>query len=738
MALKPHWVRARQELLSLTARLTSGERDVVRLADLLTAQAYAHSLGLVPSVELADARAIRTQLGSRLALFTLPPLQTDATTWREAARTARKVAAAPFDRPIATVWSQSSQVADPDRKSRGAYSTHHDLASVMVRLAIEDDPDTVILDPSAGHGALLLAAFDELRRRGWSARTAARALHGVELDAHARELCCLKLWLAASDPEVPLADIGQRVVLGNSLCASWGAGKDQLDLLAGADDHPSGRWSDWFPAIIDRGGFTVVVANPPWESLRQTIAASSHEWTERDRTRHRLGVRRPGATELLPPLYSAQGRGDRNLYKGFVELFPHLLREGGRLIALLPGAFASDLGLAPARELYFDAMAIEQWTGFENRLGYFPIDGRYKFGILAARRVPAGTQAVRLRFLGRDASEALTPDLHVTMSREGLERLGGPSRMLPEVSDEGEAAVLMSAVENGSPFFGRGSFGEIQYRREVDLSLDRKTGAFIHVSEAMERGFAPAGDGTWISREQVLVPLVEGRMVAPFDFFQKSWRRGVARKAYWSQNGELAIGQCQPQFLAPRRTFGPARLAICDVTSATNTRTMLATWVPPWPCGNTAPVLELVDVRSAMALLAVLNSMTFDWVLRRIAAGLHLNRFYLEATPLPSVTDHDLVTLAAYASRMTLDNPRHGGLAAADRLDPSRAEGDGVTVDASVVESIVARGYGLTTRDLQRVLSQDPSDRKGLWRYFAAEPNAQEVARATIEMLRVA
>ena len=208
---------------------------------------------------------------------------------------------------------------------------------------------------------------------------------------------------------------------GNALCAVWTPHADAAD-----------SWLDWFPGRLPtRRLDSVVVANPPWESLRHAGGGA------RRARAYPRGAACPageGAGRAdLPRLYTAQGRGDRNLFKGFVELFPApAATPAGGWVALLPGAFTirpRDVG--QARDLYFEHMAVDQWTGFENRAGYFPIDGHYKFGILSARRALAGTAAVRLRFMARDARDALDSDRHVELTRDALERLGGPSRMLP-------------------------------------------------------------------------------------------------------------------------------------------------------------------------------------------------------------------------------------------------------------------------------------------------------------------
>jgi hypothetical protein len=148
-------------------------------------------------------------------------------------------------------------------------------------------------------------------------------------------------------------------------------------------------------------------------------------------------------------------------------------------------------------------------------------------------------------------------------------------------------------------------------------------------------------------------------------------------------------------------------------------------------------VLELRDHQSLFALLAVLNSMTFDWIARRIVAGLHLNRFYLETIPLPHVDRRDIEQLAEYACFRTRAATRFSSLTEDDReLVPTARNGS--APGPALIEAIVARGYGLDFRAMMTVLSDDRSDRRGLWRYYAANPSAAEVAAESLDLLREA
>jgi hypothetical protein len=223
-------------------------------------------------------------------------------------------------------------------------------------------------------------------------------------------------------------------------------------------------------------------------------------------------------------------------------------------------------------------------------------------------------------------------------------------------------------------------------------------------------------------------------MVGPYDFHQKSWVAGSGRTAAWSYANGSRLGDCKPQYLIKPASEHKHRVAICDVTSATNTRTVLATWVPPtWRCGNTAPVLVFESERAALAALAVLNSMVFDWLARRVVAGLHLNRFYLAVLSWPSIGEGDIRELASAASALQQLNPRYQSLAA-----PRIAEAASTAsyVDAhALIESVVARGYALDHEEVATIYSPDISDRRGFWRHFTADPHAQAIARRALELL---
>lgn len=688
-------------LAEQASEVASG-RDSARVANLAIAAQIAARRGHYGRRDALSGDALPEAISS-LALSPLKVDERHASAWRQLACTSREAADVFASHGSMDTWVQAFQGGDGARKSRGAYATPQPLAQPMAQLLLRTSrlPHR-ILDPSAGAGGLLVAVLRELLRvdpATGAGRHACR-LYGVELDAVARELCCLLIWLECWQ-ELELKEIAQRIVVGNAVTRDW--------------------WSDEL--------YDAVIMNPPWDSLRHQTSASVDADLQRTATLARLCEQRR-VSPSLPPLYSAHGRGDRNLYKAFVELVPHLVTPGARVVLLIPGAWSSDLGTRDLRRAYVSQLAIEQWTSFENLSGYFPIDGRYKFGILVGVRSDGGTSSLSIRAFATDANAAF--EEHVRVSRAELDELGGDASTIPDLTSTVELGLMLKFKRVGIPFFDpAGPFGAVRYVREVDLTLDRQAGAF-HRTEELD--VEPCGDGTWItSAGQVLVPLMEGRMVGQYDFHQKCWVAGSGRSAEWSYANGTRLDNCRPQYLIQPVSEHEHRVAICDVTSATNTRTVLATWVPPtWRCGNTAPVLVFPDERAALGALAVLNTMVFDWIARRVVSGLHLNRFYLQALNWPRLSEDDVGELAAAAAALQQLTPRYGDLkepkiqAAASPLPYVEAH--------ALIESVVARGYGLRHDELALIYTRDKSDRRGFWRHFAADPHAEAIAVRALEL----
>ncbi|GAA1053921.1 Eco57I restriction-modification methylase domain-containing protein [Dietzia natronolimnaea] len=126
-----------------------------------------------------------------------------------------------------------------------------------------------VIDPACGSGAFLVGVFDYLLAEHdrvaqilgtyilTSLEDSYRAIltdniYGVDLNEESVELTKLSLWLKTALKDKDLTDLDENIKCGNSLISR-----------SGITDRPF-NWEEAFPRVFSRGGFHVVVGNPPY------------------------------------------------------------------------------------------------------------------------------------------------------------------------------------------------------------------------------------------------------------------------------------------------------------------------------------------------------------------------------------------------------------------------------------------------------------------------------------------
>jgi hypothetical protein len=129
-----------------------------------------------------------------------------------------------------------------------------------------------ILDPACGSGAFLNQALDFLIKEHQYIDVLQTALsggsivfpnientvlenniYGVDLNEESVEIAKLSLWLRTAQPRRKLNDLSSNIKCGNSL----------IDSKAVAGDKAF-NWKEQYPEIFAKGGFDVVIGNPPY------------------------------------------------------------------------------------------------------------------------------------------------------------------------------------------------------------------------------------------------------------------------------------------------------------------------------------------------------------------------------------------------------------------------------------------------------------------------------------------
>jgi type I restriction-modification system DNA methylase subunit len=133
-----------------------------------------------------------------------------------------------------------------------------------------------VCDPACGSGAFLNAALDFLmtEHRYIDELTAKlfgsgivfpnienaileNNLYGVDINEESVEIAKLALWLRTAKPQRKLNSLNNNIKCGNSLISDPEvAGEKAFD------------WQKEFPQVFEKGGFDVVIGNPPYVNAR--------------------------------------------------------------------------------------------------------------------------------------------------------------------------------------------------------------------------------------------------------------------------------------------------------------------------------------------------------------------------------------------------------------------------------------------------------------------------------------
>ena len=242
-----------------------------------------------------------------------------------------------------------------------------------------------VLDPACGSGAFLVAAFDyllaqyervnraiaELQGRPYQRglfdldrRILQDNLFGVDLNAESVEITKLSLWLKTARPDRPLDNLDANIRCGNSLveppAPEASPGLHAAFAALPGDSRPL-DWNAAFPEVMARGGFDIVVGNPPY--VRQEA----------------LGALKP----YLAARYAGY-HGAADLYVYFYERGLERLAPRGKLSYIVTNKWLRAGYGEPLRRLFSERAELEELLDF----GHAPIfeDADTFPCILVARR----------------------------------------------------------------------------------------------------------------------------------------------------------------------------------------------------------------------------------------------------------------------------------------------------------------------------------------------------------------
>jgi hypothetical protein len=526
------------------------------------------------------------------------------------------------------------------------------------------------------------------------------------------------------------------------------------------------HWPIEFPDVMQRGGFDVVLGNPPWERIK----VQEHEYfavrdpeiggakSAKIRAAMISKLRSASAGSAERTLYSEfeatrreaeavssfvllsrddcgrfplTGRGDVNTYALFAELFACLgkLRTG----VIVPTGIATDSLTAPFFAHLVEMKRLARLVDFENRAGLFPdVDSRMKFSLLTLGR---DEQEARFAFFLTDPAQLMEPERNFSLSPSTIKRLN-PNTLTASVFRSRSDAELTSKIYAKAPVLidaGRISEGNPWKINHASTFFDmtRDVKYFHSRRDLEEKDLIQVGSNLLESKtkETKFVPLFEAKMLHLFDHRWSSNSDDGTIDYDGSTDKSDPLYEPIPRFWVPADEVASRlqkhgwnkswMIGIRKITNATNERTIITTIFPMGAVGNSEHIIfpdPNLTISKMVYFAAAASSLVFDYAARQKLGGTNLNFFYLEQLPIPSpVQVTQLVEDFIVPRVLELTYTSHSLAPFARDLGhegpPFGWDEERRALLRAELDSFYARAYGLGRDDLRYIL--DPADVKG-------------------------
>ncbi len=327
------------------------------------------------------------------------------------------------------------------------------------------------------------------------------------------------------------------------------------------------------------------------------------------------GVLKP--EDSITAYHRSLQRAPIDLYKLFVEQCYHLLSDGGYCGLIVPSNIYTDRGTAQLRELLFNKTRITGLFSFENQRRIFEgIHPHFKITLLTFEKgqttkifpaVFAGQAIEELDYFPAQGSVYLMTDF--------LRRFSPDMLFIPKLNNQIDIRINERMLD--FPLLGE----KLDHIWNVQL----EQGPSFNRMKRAELG-GPEPD---------TLPVYEGQMIEQFTY-------RFAPPRYWvNVQGKTAFSKQLDQW--KRSGWNGYHLSFRNIASSSNTRTLIATVLPPNVVVNNTITFasNSLDADVLLFLTAIFNSFLADYFIRQRVPSIRIAIPYVYQLPVPRLTKRD-------------------------------------------------------------------------------------------------
>ncbi|KWX08628.1 restriction endonuclease, partial [Carbonactinospora thermoautotrophica] len=476
--------------------------------------------------------------------------------------------------------------------------------------------------------------------------------------------------LDADEPEVPESVLAELDRLAEEYrFFHWHLEFPQVFTVDGDDEavdaNPDTGW---------RGGFRVVLGNPPWEHIelkeqeffagrapdiaeaagakRKRLIAALAEDPEREpvyrsyaaEKRRIDGIRHFVTSSGIYPL-TARGRVKTDPL--FAEIGRALLHPRGRFGMILPTGIATDATTQYFFKDLVETRSLVRLYDFENAKPIFHgVHRSYRFCALTLTGRSCSVPEVGFAFFLHDLVELGERERRFTLTPEEIKILNPNTGTCPVFISRRDAEItlgvyrrvpvlLRAGTPDGNPWGV--SFMQGLFNMTSDSHLFRTR------DELEAEGWTLHGN-VFVKGEERMLPLYEAKMLHHYDHRWATYEPDGSTRNFTSGEKDNPYTVVIPRYWVAekevdvqlvKRKWGQSYfLGFRNVCRSTDERTIIIGFMPRCPVGHSMP---LISASNPCALQAILSSFVVDYILRQKLGGVNLTFNYFEQIPVIDV-----------------------------------------------------------------------------------------------------
>ncbi len=419
------------------------------------------------------------------------------------------------------------------------------------------------------------------------------------------------------------------------------------------DEARAFHWPLEFPDIMARGGFDVVLGNPPWEVMQ--LSEKEYFATRRPEIAALTGAARKRAISDLEhsdPVafrdyvaakhtfdasnqfaresgrFDRTARGKINTYALFAELFSHLTIN--RAGAIVPTGIATDF----SNRFFFDNLVKDRKLisalMFDNAWRIFPaIHPDTPFALITIGQASSTTEFASYLL---SVEQLYHDERRYCLTREQIAAINPNTRTAPIFRSRADAELTAKICQNGQVFIGMDGQREISSYSPV-IILNFFSGSNRKDAGIFEKYMS-------LGPREDLLPVLRGADIFNFDHRYSLHESEKLQFQEWFGDGRFAPKREVLHRLSRKGWNRNWLMGWRDITNATNERTVIASVLPLCATDDTLSLLlpKLENCKLCAALLANLNSLILDYAAQSKVGGTHIRKNVIAQFPILSST----------------------------------------------------------------------------------------------------